>query len=59
MGLVAHTCVEATIRYAVELGYEVTMVKDATADAALEVNMPTYATAMVTTDELVADISAL
>jgi hypothetical protein len=45
MGLIAHTCVEATVRYAAELGYEVTMVKDATADyaneqmhAALDVN---------------------
>jgi hypothetical protein len=25
MGLIAHTCVEATVRFAVELGYEVTM----------------------------------
>ena len=32
MGLIAHTCVEATVRYAAELGYEVTIVKDATAD---------------------------
>ena len=31
-GLIAHTCVEATVRYAAELGYEVTMVKDATED---------------------------
>jgi nicotinamidase-related amidase len=30
MGLIAHTCVEATVRYAAELGYEVTLVKDAT-----------------------------
>jgi ureidoacrylate peracid hydrolase len=28
MGLIAHTCVEATVRYAAELGYEVTMVVD-------------------------------
>ena len=27
-GLMAHTCVEATVRYAAKLGYEVTMVKD-------------------------------
>ena len=53
MGLIAHTCVEATVRYAAELGYEVTMVKDATADyadeemhAALDVNIPNYASAM-------------
>ena len=32
MGLIAHTWVEATVRYAAELGYQVTMVKDATAD---------------------------
>jgi ureidoacrylate peracid hydrolase len=64
VGLIAHTCVEATIRWAAELGYEVTMVKDATADyseeemhAALEVNIPNYATAVVTTDEVVQAIS--
>jgi len=32
IGLIAHTRVEATVRYGAELGYEVTMVKDATAD---------------------------
>ena len=60
MGLIAHTCVEATVRYAAELGYEVTMVKDATASysddhmhAALEVNIPNYASAVVTTREIV------
>jgi nicotinamidase-related amidase len=60
IGLIAHTCVEATIRYAAELGYEVTMVRDATADyseremrAALEVNIPNYATAVVTANEIV------
>lgn len=65
-GLIAHTCVEATVRYAAELGYEVTMVKDATADysdremqAALEVNIPNYASAIVTTGEIVAAISSL
>ena len=64
MGLIAHTCVEATIRYAVELGYDVTMVKDATADfsdeqmhAALDVNLPSYASAIVTTDEVVEALS--
>jgi len=66
MGLIAHTCVEATVRYAAELGYEVTVVRDATADysdiemrAALEVNIPNYATAIVSTDEVVASISSL
>ena len=32
IGLIAHTCIEATCAYAAELGYEVTVVKDATAD---------------------------
>ncbi len=66
MGLIAHTCVEATVRYAAELGYEVTMVKDATASysgkemhAALDVNIPNYATAIVTTDEVVDSIASL
>jgi len=31
IGLIAHTCVESTVRFAAELGYEVTVVKDATA----------------------------
>jgi nicotinamidase-related amidase len=66
MGLIAHTCVEATVRYAAELGYEVTMVKDATADysdaemhAALEINIPNYASAVVSTDEVVESIASL
>jgi nicotinamidase-related amidase len=66
MGLIAHTCVEATVRYAAELGYEVTMVKDATADysdeemhAALDVNLPNYASAIVTTNEIVDLISSV
>ena len=59
IGLIAHTCVEATVRFAAELGYEVTVVKDATADysdevmhAALDINIPNYATAIVTTQEI-------
>lgn len=65
IGLIAHTCVEATVRFAAELGYEVTMVKDATADysdremqAALEINIPNYASAVVTAREVVAQVSA-
>jgi ureidoacrylate peracid hydrolase len=65
IGLIAHTCVEATVRYAAELGYEVAVVKDATASysddhmhAALEVNIPNYATAIVTTDEIVAAVTS-
>jgi nicotinamidase-related amidase len=66
IGLIAHTCIEATVRFAAELGYEVTMVKDATADysteemhAALHINIPNYASAIVTTNEIVASISSL
>jgi len=66
IGLIAHTCVEATVRFAAELGYDVTMVREATADysdeamhAALDVNIPNYANAVVTTSELVESISSL
>jgi ureidoacrylate peracid hydrolase len=59
MGLIAHTCLEATV-HAAEIGYEVTVVKDATASysndhmhAALEVNIPNYARAVVTASEVV------
>jgi hypothetical protein len=57
---------EATVRFAAERGYEVTVVKDATADysdeempAALEINIPNYASAIVTTDEIVDLISSV
>jgi nicotinamidase-related amidase len=65
VGLIAHTCIEATVRFAAELGYDVTVVKDATADysdemmhAALDINLPNYANAIVTTDEIVASIGS-
>ena len=65
IGLIAHTCVESTVRFAADLGYEVTVVKDATADysdeemhAALDVNLPNYG-AIVTTNEVVDSISSL
>ena len=65
IGLIAHTCIEATVRYAAELGYEVTMVRDATADysnremdAALEVNIPNYASAIVSTEVIVDALSS-
>jgi ureidoacrylate peracid hydrolase len=66
IGLIAHTCVEATVRFAAELGYEVTVIRDATADysdqemrAALDINIPNYASAIVSTEEIVASILAL
>jgi ureidoacrylate peracid hydrolase len=66
MGLIAHTCIEATVRYAAELGYEVTVLRDATADysdemmhAALDINLPNYASAILTTKELIGSISSV
>ena len=54
------------MRFAAELGYEVTVVMDATASfseeqmlAALDINIPNYATAIVSTEEIVGSISAL
>jgi ureidoacrylate peracid hydrolase len=58
--------VEATVRFAAELGYDVTLVKDATADysdqhmhAALATNLPNYASAILTTDEVVEALSSV
>ena len=66
VGLIAHTCVEATVRYAAEFGYEVTVVRDATASfsevemhAALDVNIPNYANAVVTTEEVIDTLASL
>ena len=61
IGMIANTCLEATGRYGMELGYHVTLVRDATAafsreamQTAHEINGPTYAHAIVDTDELLA-----
>ena len=60
VGLLANTCIESTARFAMELGYHVTLVRDATAAfshemmyAAHELNGPTYAHSIVSTQELV------
>jgi nicotinamidase-related amidase len=54
IGLLANTCIETTGRFAMELGYHVTLVKDATAafnkdrmHAGDELNGPTYAHAIL------------
>jgi nicotinamidase-related amidase len=64
-GLTANTCIEATGRFGMELGYHVTLVKDATAafsqegmHAAHAINGPTYAHAILTTGELLPQLSA-
>jgi nicotinamidase-related amidase len=61
--MLANTCIESTGRFGMELGYHVTLVKDATAaesweamDAA-ELNGPTFAHAMLTTQELLATLT--
>jgi nicotinamidase-related amidase len=60
VGLLANTCIESTARFAMELGYHVTLVRDATTaflpemmHAAHELNGPTFAHAITTTAELV------
>src|SRR5215471_8361922 len=66
VGLIAHTCVEATVRFAAELGYEVTLVKNATADysdahmhAALEINIPSYASRVITANGVLERIGSI
>jgi len=61
IGLLANTCVESTARHAMELGYHVTLVRDATAaftremlHAAHHLNGPTFAHSIVSTQELLA-----
>jgi nicotinamidase-related amidase len=64
-GMTAPGCVEGTGRYAMELGYSVTLVKDATAAftmdlqrAATELTGPLYAEMVLSTDELLAKLSS-
>ena len=59
IGLLANTCLEATGRWGMELGYHVTLVRDATAafsDEAMhcahDINGPTYAHAILDTNAL-------
>jgi ureidoacrylate peracid hydrolase len=65
IGMRANTCIESTVRFAAELGYEVTLVKDAIGsfgsaemDASLQFDMPAYASAIVSTDDIVAKLSS-
>ncbi|KAK1254128.1 hypothetical protein MKX08_008123 [Trichoderma sp. CBMAI-0020] len=57
-GMVANTCLEATARYAIELGYHVTIISDATAgfsvelrDVAEKIVWPTIVDEVLTIDE--------
>ena len=65
VGLLANTCLEATARIGMELGFHVTLVRVATSarshealHAALEIDGPTYAHEILTTAQLVAAINA-
>lgn len=65
VGMLANTCIEATARLGMELGYHVTLVKDAAAalsheamHAAYEVNGPQFAHAILTTNELLGILPA-
>jgi nicotinamidase-related amidase len=63
VGVVANTCIESTARFGMELGYHVTLVRDAAAafsleamHAAFDVNGPSFAHSIVTTKELLAEL---
>jgi hypothetical protein len=63
---IGEAIIETFSRWAAELGYEVMMAKDATADysdvemhAALDVNIPNYASPAVTTNEIVDAVSSM
>ncbi len=65
VGVIANSCIESTGRFAMELGYHVTLVRDAAAafspegmHAAFNVNWPTYAHEILTTAELIERLSA-
>jgi ureidoacrylate peracid hydrolase len=61
IGLRANTCIDSTVRFAVELGYDVTLVKDATASyqweemrTTLEINLPLYASHIISAADTIA-----
>ncbi|MDX3849305.1 isochorismatase family cysteine hydrolase [Streptomyces sp. AK02-01A] len=65
MGMRANTCVDTTARYGQELGYHVTLIRDAIASfswdelhATFEVNAPAYAHAILSTGEFLAELPA-
>jgi ureidoacrylate peracid hydrolase len=66
IGMRANTCIDSTVRYAAELGYEVTLVNDAIGSfswdemkATLEINAPHYARAILSTKDLIASLEKL
>jgi nicotinamidase-related amidase len=66
IGMLANTCIESTGRFGMELGYHVTLVRDATAafslagmQAAHDLNGPTFAHEIFTTAELLNRLPAV
>ena len=66
IGQKANTCIDSTVRYAAELGYQVTLVKDAIASyqweemrATLELNLPNYATAILSAADTIAALDLI
>jgi nicotinamidase-related amidase len=65
VGLIANSCIESTGRFGMELGYHVTLVKDATAAfshegmKAAETNGPMFAHAILTAEELMSKLPAI
>jgi nicotinamidase-related amidase len=64
VGMAAHTCVESTGRFAMELAYHVTLVKDATSAynpesmrVAHEITGPTFAHRILDTEALIKELS--
>jgi nicotinamidase-related amidase len=64
VGFIANSCIEATARFGMELGFHVTLIQDATAafsEAGMEaarVNGPMYAHAILRTQEFLATLPA-
>jgi nicotinamidase-related amidase len=64
VGLIANSCIESTGRFGMELGYHVTLVKDATAAFSHEgmlaaaANAPMFAHAILSTSELLEQLPA-
>jgi len=63
-GMRANTCIDTTARYAVELGYHVTLIADAVAgfhqdeiDATVKLNFPSYGHAVSSVAEFLANLS--
>ncbi|MER5688827.1 isochorismatase family protein [Streptomyces sp. NPDC002205] len=63
IGMRANTCIDTTARFAQELGYHVTLIKDAIAaarpeemQATFELNAPAYAHAILTAEEFISGL---